>query len=159
MNATLIPSPAQLEVLLLTAIVAVLCIGIGLWTGARRAETALVAGWGVAALASIIVGTLTGVGLAWVMLALALAGSAGLARLALAPHRLQAAMLGRVVVLALPLIAGSAGVAPVAWDDFTHWLPNLTYLSLYNHFPSLAVPDVSHHAGYPYGLALPGFAI
>ena len=46
----------------------------------------------------------------------------------------------------------------IAWDDFTHWLPNLAYLCVYDHFPTLAEPSLSKHAAYPYGLALPGFA-
>jgi len=37
-------------------------------------------------------------------------------------------------------------------------LPNLAYLCIHNHFPTLAEPSASIHPAYPYGLALPGYA-
>src|SRR5580698_3234265 len=133
MSARLFPDLSQLLALLLTALVGLLCIGLGLWTGTRRAEIALIAGWGVAALASLVLGTLTNIPLSAVAAVLGVAGAAGLLRWNLNRDRAEVATIGRVSLLALPLIAGSAGAVPIAWDDFSHWLPNLTYICLNNH--------------------------
>jgi hypothetical protein len=163
MNPSLVPDIAQVAVLIGTAVVAMLCIGIGVWVGARRAETALIAGWGAAGLATVMAGTLTNIGLSLVMIALAAVGAGGLVRIAISVRRgtmlFQAGAMGCVAVLALPLVACSAGIETIGWDDFSHWLPNLTYLCMHDHFPTLALPSGSEHAGYPYALALPGFAI
>lgn len=159
MSAGLIPDLSQLMVLLLTALVGVLCIGLGSWTGARRAEVALIAGWGVAAFVSLVFGTLTSVPLSALAAVLGAGGAAGLLRSTLKRRSMEAATLGRASLLAVPLIAGSAGTVPIAWDDFSHWLPNLTYICINSHFPTTALPAISHHAGYPYAMALPGFAV
>jgi hypothetical protein len=163
MTLSLVPDIADLSVLLCVCGVAVLCAGLGIWTGARRVETALIAGWGVAGLATVAAGTLTGLGLSNVMAALALGGGAGLVKIGIdaskgrvPPHSKMAA---RVALLALPLIACIASMQTIGWDDFGHWLPNLAYLCENDHFPTLALPGGSGHAAYPYGLALPGFAV
>ena len=67
-------------------------------------------------------------------------------------------MAGRVGLLALPLAAGIESMDATGWDDFSHWLPNLAYLCIHSHFPTLAEPSASIHPAYPYGLALPGYA-
>src|SRR5271157_1181239 len=144
MHPSLIPDVAQLTALISCVLVALLCIGLGVWTGARRAETALIAGWGVAGFATVVAGTLTSIGLSRVMAVLAVAGAFGLVRAAMRLRSrracFQIAELLHVVVLALPFAAGIAGVEVVGWDDFSHWLPNLTYLCVHDHFPSLVHP-------------------
>ncbi|HLY89904.1 MAG TPA: hypothetical protein VKQ27_13060 [Acetobacteraceae bacterium] len=158
MNPSLWPDLTHLPVWAVVVCIAGLCIGIGSWVGARRAETALVAGWGVAGAATAVVGTLLMSGLGWVMLALAVAGLAGLVRIVIGSTTMRSAMLARVVLLALPLAICIEGMDITGWDDFSHWLPNLTYLSLHGHFPTLVQPSTSVHAAYPYALALPGYA-
>src|ERR1700733_3056146 len=112
MNPSLVPDIAHMGVLIGTLVVAMLCIGIGVWVGARRAETALIAGWGAAGLATVMAGTLTNIGLSFVMIALAAVGAAGLVRLAISVRRgtmlFQAGAMGCVAVLTLPLVACSA---------------------------------------------------
>lgn len=157
MNPSLWPDLTHLPVWAVVVCIALLCIGIGSWVGARRAETALVAGWGVAGAATVVVGTLLVSGLGWVMLALAVLGVAGLFRILAGSTAMRSAMLARVVLLALPLALCIEGMDITGWDDFSHWLPNLTYLSLHGHFPTLAQPSASVHAAYPYALALPGY--
>jgi hypothetical protein len=157
-NPSLWPDLAHLPVWAVVVSIAGLCIGIGSWVGARRAETALVAGWGVAGAATAVVGTLLMSGLGWVMLALAVAGLAGLVRVVIGSTAMRSAMLARVILLALPLAICIEGMDITGWDDFSHWLPNLTYLSLHGHFPTLVQPSTSVHAAYPYALALPGYA-
>jgi hypothetical protein len=163
MLAAIVPDAAQISLVAAVAIVASLCMGLGHWIGARRIETALVAGWGIAGLATVAAGTLTAIPLTPVLAVLGVAGAAGSARMALA-RRLglpgpDAGPFGRVLVLALPLFAVTASMQTTAWDDFSHWLPNLAYLCAHDHFPSLALPSGSYHAAYPYGLALPGLAV
>jgi len=157
------PDLAPLPALLCVLVVAALAIGLGFLAGARRAETALIAGWGVAGLATVVVGTLSYARLEPVMLVLGLAGLGGLVTAGVAAARgapaLRCGLFGRAMLLSMPLFAGIESMPASGWDDFSHWLPNLAYLSLHGHFPTLAAPAVSHHAAYPYGLALPGFAV
>ncbi len=161
-NPSLLPDLAHLPVMVGVAAVAVICMGIGSWVGARRAETALVAGWGVASAATVAVGTLTTSRLPWVMLVLAVLGFSGLARIAVADKQgvpiLRFDMAGRVLLLGLPFLACIEGMETTGWDDFSHWIPNLVYLCLHGHFPTLAEPSTSAHAAYPCALALPGYA-
>lgn len=163
MMASVWPDLAHLPVLLSVLLVAALTVGLGSLAGARRAETALIAGWGIGGLATVVVGTMSTTRLGPAMLALGVLGLAGLVRIALAATRrapiLCCGMFGRVVLLGLPLLAGIESMNASGWDDYSHWLPNLAYLSLQEHFPTLAVPAASVHAAYPYGLALPGFAV
>lgn len=162
MNSSLLPDLAHLPVLAIVVAVALVCIGIGVWIGGRSAETALVAGWGVAAAATVAVGTLTPAPLPWVMLGLAAAGVAGIVRIVVAELHgapiLRFAMAGRAALLSVPLAAGIEGMDATGWDDYSHWLPNLAYLCIHGHFPTLAEPSMSVHAAYPYALALPGYA-
>jgi len=162
MSPSLLPDLAHLPVLVVLVAVALVCIGIGAWVGARSAETALIAGWGVAGAATVVVGTLTAVPLPWVMLLLGGIGIAGIGRVIAATFSaqpvMQFGMAARVGLLALPLAAGVESMDATGWDDFSHWLPNLAYLCIHSHFPTLAEPSPSFHPAYPYGLALPGYA-
>ncbi|HET6606232.1 MAG TPA: hypothetical protein VFG62_06165 [Rhodopila sp.] len=167
MLAAILPDTTQLALVAATAFVAALCAGLGHWIGVRRVEIALLAGWGVAGLATVVVGTLTSLPLTPVLAGLGLAGITGLvhaAPLRLGPLRLvrtgaEPSLFGRIVLLALPLFAVTASMQTTAWDDFSHWLPNLAYLCAHDHFPTLLEPSGSYHAAYPYGLALPGLAV
>ena len=163
MTPVLWPDLAHLPDLLSVLVAALLAVGLGALAGARRAETALIAGWGVAALATVVVGTLTALPLAPVMEALGALGLGGLGWICVAAARgapvLRCAVAGRVLLLGLPLLAGIEGMVAAGWDDFSHWLPNLAYLCLTGHFPTLAMPAASDHAAYPYALALPGYAV
>ena len=162
MSPSLLPDLVHLPVLAVLIAVALVCIGVGVWVGARSAETALVAGWGVAGAATVVVGTVTAVPLSWVMLVLGAIGIAGIGRTIAGTFFghpvMQFGMAGRVGLLALPLAAGLESMDATGWDDFSHWLPNLAYLCIHSHFPTLAEPSVSIHPAYPYGLALPGYA-
>jgi hypothetical protein len=172
MLAALLPDATQLSLVAATALVAALCAGLGHWAGARRVETALLAGWGLAGLVTVVIGTLTSLPLTPVLAVLGLAGVTGVVHAApirFGPLRLvrtgpkgtlpEGTLFFRVVLLALPLFAVTASMQSTAWDDFSHWLPNLAYLCAHDHFPTLAQPSGSYHAAYPYGLALPGLAV
>jgi hypothetical protein len=161
-NPSLLPDLTHLPVMAGVVAVALVCIGIGSWVGARRTETALVAGWGVANAATVAMGTLTTWRLPGVMLLLGIVGFGGLARIVMANKQgapvLRFDMAGRVLLLGLPFLIFIEGMETTGWDDFSHWIPNLAYLSLHGHFPTLAEPSTSAHAAYPYALALPGYA-
>jgi hypothetical protein len=162
MNPSLLPDLAHLPVLAVLIAVALICIGIGAWVGARSAETALIAGWGVAGATTIVVATATAIPLSWVMLLLGGTGVAGIGWMIAGAVRarpvMQFGMAGRTCLLALPFAAGIESMDATGWDDFSHWLPNLAYLCIHSHFPTLAEPSTSVHPAYPYGLALPGYA-
>lgn len=57
MQPSLLPDLAHLPVTLSVFGVALLAIGLGALAGARRAETALVSGWGIAAFVTVLAGT------------------------------------------------------------------------------------------------------
>jgi hypothetical protein len=156
---TLAPLPAFIRLLG----VAAMTTGLGTLAGARRIETALVAGWGLAGLATLIAGTLGATDLTPLMLLLGACGLGGLAR-AIAPALrgapiLHGATARRVLLLGALFLLCAEPMVASGWDDFSHWLPNLAYLCRYRHFPTLAQPAASYHAAYPPGLALPGFAV
>ncbi len=161
MTPSLLPDLGHLPTMISTFIAALLSIGLGGLAGARRAETALVAGWGIAAFATVAVGTLTPLSLEPVMLTLGVAGFLGVVWLARdawrGVPRLHCATAARTLLLALPLVILTEGMETTGWDDFSHWLPNLAYLCGHGHFPTLAEPGMSYHAGYPAALALPGY--
>src|ERR1700722_8175552 len=77
MLAALLPDATQLSLVAATAVVAALCAGLGHWAGARRVETALLAGWGLAGLVTVVIGTLTSLPLTPVLVVLGLAGVTG----------------------------------------------------------------------------------
>jgi hypothetical protein len=142
---------------------AVISIGIGRIMGLRRAEIALVGGWGVAAIATVFFGTLTNLSLSIIMAALGVAGCCGVLveaiRIPRGRGRLEYRQLLQVFILGIPLLFFLEGMNSVGWDDFSHWLPNLTYLCQHGHFPSLAMPAASHHAAYPYASAIIGYSV
>ncbi len=162
MQPSLLPDLAHLPVTLSVFGVALLAIGLGALAGARRAETALVSGWGIAAFVTVLAGTFLRLPLPPVMVLLCLAGLGGLGWAIVSGARgeqvLEWGMAGRVAVLAVPLLLLTEGAETVGWDDFAQWLPNLAYLCQHGHFPTLAEPSLSYHAGYPTALALPGYA-
>ena len=155
-----VPSLTQLAVAAATLAVAAVCVGLGQLVGARRPSIALVAGWGVGGLAIVVANTIASVP---IPLAMAVIGVVGLVGLVLV---IQGAFdeeswesAGRTLLLSLPFLWIAASITPAGYDDYSHWLPNLGYLYLHGHFPTLAEPNaVSVRPGYPYGLALIGLA-
>ena len=109
MNPSLLPDLAHLPVLAVLVAVAVVCIGIGVWVGARSAEIALIAGWGVAGAATVVVGTLTAIPLSWAMLLLGVLGIAGIGRIVAGSLRghpiMRFGMAARVALLALEALS------------------------------------------------------
>lgn len=155
-----LPSLAQLGVAGATLVVAALCVGLGQLVGARRPSVALVAGWGVAGLFLLIANAIAGVPLP---LAMAVVGVVGLVGLVLVfqgsfdEESWESA--GRTLLLAAPFLWIASSITPGGYDEYSHWLPNLGYLYLHGHFPTLAEPNtVSVRPGYPYGLAFVGLA-
>jgi hypothetical protein len=164
MHASLVPDLAHASVVAFTMLVALLCAGVGAWTGARRMEVALLSGWGISGLVIVAVGTIASVRLSLVLALLFVVGLAGHVRAVIKLWRggtdsPEPALFFRVFLLALPFFAGIASMETIAWDDFDNWLPNLAYLCQHDHFPTLEQPNLSHHPAYPYGLALPGLAV
>jgi len=157
MLANLVPSSAQLVGLAAVALVVLAYIALGAAVSgrARLAEADLLAGWAVA----IALATLVGVATNWplhlvgyAVLALAVGAAVFVWR---RERRILAPGWPRVVVLALPLLALVAAMAPSQWDEFSHWLPNARYLYEIDAFPRRGGPEpLSLLPGYPYGLAI-----
>jgi hypothetical protein len=156
----LLPSLDQIIVAAATFAVAAACVGLGQLVGARRPGVALVAGWGVGGLA-ILLGTAVAGMPFWITLSVVGAlGLAGLVQVAQGAFEEESWLsTGRTLALAAPFLWLSFAVAPVGTEDFAQALPNLGYLYLHGHFPSVASPNVaSLRPGVPYGMALIGLA-
>ncbi|MGH7034426.1 MAG: hypothetical protein ACREFL_11905, partial [Stellaceae bacterium] len=135
-------------------------IGLGrLATGGRAApEAALVGGWGAGAFVLTLWGLATQTSLRYPALGLAALGVAALLapRLRLTRHDWSA--LGRVIVLALPLLAVMASTRPSLPDTWLNLLPNAAYLYDHGFFPADLRPDAhSFIAGAPYNMQLAAF--
>jgi len=142
----------------LAAIVAMLAglAAIGALVCGRRGDPAafVTAGWGVACLASLLAtlwpGSLDRVALGLGLLAVAGAAVALWRRQTLAP-----AGLGRMALLALPLVALAATMRPSQWDEFSHWLEAADYLLRTDGFPGPGRPPMGgDYPAYPYGFPL-----
>ena len=158
--ALLLPSGLDLAGWAGVIIACLAMTGIGrVAAGARCApESALIAGWGVCAFLLTAWGLATTASLyapALVLLAL------GLIALALPRWRLGAEewrALGRVAVLALPLLALMASAWPSLPDTWLNLLPNAAYLYDHGFFPADARPPAhSFIAGAPYNMQLASY--
>ena len=152
----LIPSASDLAGWGAVAIASMAFIGLGrLWSaGAALPELALVAGWGVLSLLLTLWGALMPWSMVWPAAALTLLG------LIAAPWRSAAfwQAAGRLVALALPLLALLASARPSQPDTFLNLLPNAAYLWDHGAFPADdRAPSYSLLPGAPYNLQLAGF--
>jgi hypothetical protein len=152
----LIPSASDLAGWGAAAIASMAFIGLGrLWSAGRALpELALVAGWGLLSFLLTLWGALTPWPMVWPGAALALLG------LAAAPWRSAAfwQAVGRLVALALPLLALLASARPSQPDTFLNLLPNAAYLWDHGTFPADdRAPSHSLLPGAPYNLQLAGF--
>lgn len=155
----LVPGPADLLQALRFAVVVTLTCGTGFLTGARRLETALFTGWGVACLVFVTLGCLTQCSLTAPAWLLAVCGAAGLLRRAVSGADGADRMAWRVLALGAPMLLILLSLRTTAFDDFSFWAPNLLGLCLTGHFPLAAHPLVtSFMPGYPRGVALMGYA-
>ncbi len=155
-----LPSLGQAAVAAATGVVAAICVGLGQLAGARRPAVALVAGWGVGCLALLIATTIIGLSIPIAMVGVAVFGLAGLGLVARGSVDEDAwNSAGRTLLLAVPFLLIASSIVPGGFDEYSHWLPNLGYLYLHGHFPTLAEPNsVSVRPGYPYGTAFIGLA-
>ncbi len=152
----LIPSASDLAGWGAVAIASMAFIGLGrLWSAGRALpELALVAGWGVLSFFLTLWGALAPWSMVWPAAALTLLG------LAAAPWRSAAfwQAAGRLVALALPLLALLASARPSQPDTFLNLLPNAAYLWDHGTFPADdRAPSHSLLPGAPYNLQLAGF--
>ena len=135
-------------------------IGLGrLASGGRAApEAALIAGWGAAVFVLTLWGLATQSSLRAPGLGLSVLGLAALAAPRLRLTRRDWAALGRVIVLALPLLAVMASARPSLPDTWLNLLPNAAYLYDHGFFPADARPGAhSFIAGAPYNMQLAAF--
>lgn len=154
----LIPSASDLAGWGAAAFAAIAFIGLGrLWSAGRALpEVALIAGWGVVAFVLTLWGALVPLSLVWPGALLAVLGVAA------APWRSAAfwRAVGRLLVLALPLLALLASARPSQPDTFLNLLPNTAYLWDHGTFPADdRAPSYSLLPGAPYNLQLVGFIV
>ncbi len=158
--ALLIPSGADLAGWAGVLFASLAFIGFGrlLTAGRVPVEAALIAGWGGAVLVLTFWGIVTLVNL---RIPGALLSAFGLGALLLPRTRLSGEdwrALGRVVLLALPLLAVMASARPSLADTWLNLLPNAAYIYDHGFFPADARPPAySFIAGAPYNMQLAGF--
>ena len=121
-------------------------------------EIALMAGWGVVSLVLTVWGVVTP--RAMHIPGIALIGAAAL--VAFTPrgrlHRSDWIGLGRLLAMALPLLAVFAAAYPSQPDTFTNQLPNAAYLYDFGAFPAdNRPPMLAVWPGFPYNLQLAAF--
>jgi hypothetical protein len=143
--------------------------GLGRLVTAGRAapESSLLAGWGIAALVLTFWGIVTPTSLRVPAIALLLLGCGAALWPPLRLEREDWRALGRVAVLALPLLVIMASARPSLPDTWLNLLPNAAYLYDHGFFPADGRPPAhSFIAGAPYnmqivsylaGLLLPSF--
>jgi hypothetical protein len=157
-----LPSFGRLFVLLITLLVAGLCIGLGQLVGARRPATAMVAGWGLSCLCFVVTGGLLGWQLTLTAVVLGLGGIAGLF-IAITQETFEVGSWltsGRVLALAVPFIWIAGTIGPAGDEEFAQWLPNIDYLYRRDHFPSHDMPSlISVQPSIPYALSLIGYVV
>ncbi|MDE2228879.1 MAG: hypothetical protein KGL11_07565 [Alphaproteobacteria bacterium] len=157
MIALLVPSVADLAGWAGVAFAVLVFVGLGrgLTRGTAAPEIALVVGWGVACLALTAWGVALPLSLRDPAIALAMLGVAGLLMPGVGLGAAEWRMLGRVLVLSLPLLAVMASARPSQPDTFLNLLPNAAYLYDHGMFPAVGRPDAhSFLPGAPYNLQL-----
>jgi hypothetical protein len=152
----LFPSASDLAGWGAVALASIAFIGLGrIWSAGRALpEVALVAGWGVLAFVLTLWGALVPLSLVWPGALLTVLGVAA------APWRSRAfwQAVGRLLVLALPLLALLSSARPSQPDTFLNLLPNAAYLWDHGAFPADdRAPSYSLLPGAPYNLQLAGF--
>ena len=160
----LLPTLPQLTGLaaLLAVVAALSVLGGGLRVAAggddSLASADLVVGWAVAVAVLVVGGTLFGLALTPLALALALAALASAVLLVRRRVMPLGGGLGWLLLALLPALALTASMRPSEGDDFGTWLPNLRYLALFDHFPGAGLPlSDSQFPAYPPAGTLVGY--
>ncbi len=143
-----------LRVLFATLILAAASAGLGRAIRGNGGTPAadLAAGLGVFGLGSMVL-VRSGLGLGtavWILLFLGL-----IFFILTSLLRPTAGFARNVALLHFPLVALTSAIPLVAWDDFSHWLPNALFLLRWDAFPGPGLPPPeSAHGTYPPGSAL-----
>jgi hypothetical protein len=153
----LIPTAAELIGLARALLTGLVLWGCGRWAVRDAApEVQIVAGWGAVCCVLTLWGALLPLPLALPGLAVVVAGVAGIALRR--PARGECLALGRIALLAAPVLLLLAGARPVLIDSFTHWLANAAYLVAQGTFPADArPPGFGLYPAFPYNLQLVAF--
>ena len=123
------------------AVAAALILVGGVLTGGRGApEVNLMVGWGGAAMLFTLWGVASPISMRWLASLVLVVAAAGLGFARLRPRRADLVALGRVLVLAAPLVLVLAGKQASQVDTFTHWLANAVYLMGHDMFPGTTRP-------------------
>ncbi len=158
--ALLLPSALDLAGWAGVIFASLVMIGIGrLATGGRATpESALIAGWGVCVLVLTAWGLATEASLRVPAFALAALGLGAQLWPGTRVGRDDWRAIGRMVAVALPLIAIMASARPSLADTWLNLLPNAAYLYDHGFFPADARPAAhSFIAGAPYNMQFAGF--
>ena len=116
---------------------------VGRLVGGPRAEfeTDALAGWGLLSALLTLWGVATALSLRIPALGFLVAAALVLVRPARRPDAAAWAELGRLIVLALPILAIMATIQPSQSDIFMNLMPNAAYLDDHGAFPTASGPD------------------
>jgi hypothetical protein len=133
-------------------------VGRALTLGRATAETAMVAGWGGAVLVLTVWGIITPMSLRVPAILLCVIGIAAHGLPALRLGKAEWRAIGRMLAVALPLLAVMASARPSLPDTWLNLLPNAAYIYDHGFFPSDTRPPAhSFIAGAPYNMQLAAF--
>lgn len=157
MTASFLPSTVGIVnlALVLTLALAFQVIGAALGGRSRLAAADLLVGWGATATAYTVIGALSFLPFHFLDIGFVFAVGVAIARVRHNKISLGLAETGRTLLIAMPLLLLVCSIWPSQWDELSHWLPNVRYLLVNDHFPGGALPaPASAHPGYPYGMPL-----
>ncbi|MHC8508479.1 MAG: hypothetical protein ACYYKD_03620 [Rhodospirillales bacterium] len=145
--------PGQIQALAAVFAVWALLSGLGAAVGGRDRIPALdgLLGWAVVSAAFTVFGVFTPLGFDKIAMALAAAGAAGLVFARRRDGRILPGGLGRMLLLAAPLLLAASAMAASQWDEFSHWLPSTRFLLEAHAFPDAAMRETgASYPAYPY---------
>src|SRR5579859_3655925 len=136
-------NPADLTALAQIGLAFLAMALVGRFVGGSRAEfeTDAVAGWGLLSLVLTLWGTVTDFSMRKPAAAFLVAAALVLAWPKLRPKRGDWAEIGRLVALALPILAIMATIQPSQSDIFMNLMPNAAYLADHGRFPTVDGPN------------------
>ncbi|HEY5048267.1 MAG TPA: hypothetical protein VII49_09625 [Rhizomicrobium sp.] len=134
---------------------ALVVIGAAVGGRERRAAFDPLAGWAIACLPFVLLGTLTTLSFAWIDGICIVILAASFLHCRRRGIQVGLGGWGPYLALAFPFLLLVIPTEPYGWDQLSHWLPNTNYITTFQHFPREGFPpSTSAHAGYPYAFAL-----
>jgi hypothetical protein len=147
--------PGQIVALAAVFGVWILLHGVGALIGGRDRIDALdgLLGWAAVCAAFTVFGAFTPVPFYALAAAIAVAGGVGLIVARRRDGRALPAGFWPICLVSAPLLLAASAMVGSQWDEFSHWLPSISFLLETHAFPNAATMDATgaSYPAYPYG--------